>query len=315
MVRQARLHALALSVALACLPALAVQRAFVSSTGNDANAPSGCTPALPCRSFQAAHGAVDAGGEIVALDTAGFGAVTISKSVAIIGNPGTLPSIAVSSGAGVTIATAGVNVILRNLNLNGVGGSMGVDMSDGNSLSIENCVVSNFINNGVAVFAAAPLRVRIAGSIMRGNGNGAYLAGLVNADIVGSQFMGNAAVGLYVDHGVAGGGDTSVAVNDSVASGNLTGFFLWGYSAGTARMSLLRSTASNNSADGFHNRAEGASGTSVMIVGSSMASGNGTGFVNSALSGGNAIFESLGSNIVRQNSAASAGTITTVGGL
>jgi len=315
MVRQARLHALALSVALACLPALATQRAFVSSTGNDANAPSGCTLALPCRSFQAAHGAVDAGGEIVALDTAGFGAVTISKSVAIIGNPGTIPSIAVASGAGVTIATAGVNVILRNLNLNGTGGSAGIDMSDGNSLSIENCVVSNFTNNGVFVFATTPLRVRITESIMRGNGNGAYLAGLVNADIVGSQFMGNAAAGLYVESGVEGSGEASVAVNDSVASGNAIGFFLWGYSLVTPRMSLIRSTASNNSGHGFLNRAESASGNSVMIVGSSMASGNGTGFGNLALDGGNAFFESLGSNIVRQNAVASAGTITPVSGL
>src|SRR5687768_17506126 len=95
----------ALAIALAAMHAHAGPRAFVASSGNDGNAGSGCTFANPCRSFQAAHGAVDAGGEIVALDTAGYGTVVISKAVSIIGNPGAIPSIAVSTGSGVRIET------------------------------------------------------------------------------------------------------------------------------------------------------------------------------------------------------------------
>ena len=308
MFRHARLPA-ALIVALACLPAHAAQRAFVSSTGNDANAPSGCTPALPCRSFQAAHGAVDAGGEIVALDTAGYGTLTITKSVSILGNPGAIPSISVASGIGVHITTAGVKVTLRNLNVNGVGGAQGIEMTNGASLTIENCVVSNFAGSGVYVYAtSSPIKVRIANSTLRGNSTGAYLGGLVNADISSSQFTGNPGFGVYAEQGSSG--VTAVAVSDSVASGNGTGIFNWGY-LGTARMALIRVTASNNDT-GIYNRSEGI-GTAALTVGSSMASSNGTGLLNEHL-GGTATFESLGNNIVRQNGTASTGTITPVAG-
>jgi hypothetical protein len=313
MARHAPRLAAAVSIALACLPVPAAQRAFVSSTGNDANAPAGCTPALPCRTFQAAHDAVDAGGEIVALDTAGFGAVTISKSVAIIGNPGAIASIAVASGNGVTIATPGVNVTLRNLNINGVGGVAGISMSEGNSLTIENCVVSNFAGaQGVYFVPTGSARLRIAGSILRGNGTGAYIAGTASADIVGSQFMGNASVGLQVEQTL--NAVTNVAVSDSVASGNGYGFAVRAF-VGTARLALIRATASSNAVAGFQSRAQGASATSVMTVGSSMATMNGGGFSNNPASGGTAIFESLGNSVVRQNNNfATLGTITPVPG-
>ena len=49
---------------------------FVASYGNDANVG---TPASPKRAFQAAHNAVAAGGQIVPLDTAGYGGLTITK--------------------------------------------------------------------------------------------------------------------------------------------------------------------------------------------------------------------------------------------
>ena len=81
------LPALALASAVACSAAYAGQRAFIVSTGNDANAASGCTPAAPCRSLQAAHNAVDAGGEIVALDTAGYGPLVVTKSAIPASSP------------------------------------------------------------------------------------------------------------------------------------------------------------------------------------------------------------------------------------
>ena len=67
--------------ALASSPAEGAQRVFVASYGNDANTATGCGFANPCRGFTAAMTAVDAGGEVVALDAAGYGAVTITKSV------------------------------------------------------------------------------------------------------------------------------------------------------------------------------------------------------------------------------------------
>src|SRR5215472_13062063 len=55
-------------------------RTFVSGNGSDSN-PS-CAVTAPCRTFAQALSVVAPGGEVIALDTAGFGAnVTISHAV------------------------------------------------------------------------------------------------------------------------------------------------------------------------------------------------------------------------------------------
>ena len=66
----------------ASLPAQAQRaRVFVSVTGNDANP---CTAGSPCKTFQAAHDAVLAGGEISVLDTGGYGTLIINEAVSIV---------------------------------------------------------------------------------------------------------------------------------------------------------------------------------------------------------------------------------------
>jgi hypothetical protein len=297
----------ALVAAFACVPAQGAQRAFVASTGSDANA---CTPSAPCRSFQAAHASVDAGGEIVALDAAGYGAVTITKSVSILGNPGFITSISVGSGDGVTITTGGVNVVLRNLYINGIGGSTGINMNAGTSLTIENCVVANFAHAGVRVNAAA--RVRIIDSTLRGNqGFGAYVSGNAVADVINSRFTGTGGVGMLVEGSSAG--ITTAAVSGSTSSGNNFGFYVNSI-AGSARLVVIRSTAANNTLGGIYVRAEAGS-TAAVGVGSSMVSGNYLGFGVDNSGGGTTIFESLGNNLLRQNDTNADGTITVVSGL
>src|ERR1700757_431036 len=63
-------------------PSLAsAQRVFVSAqAGDDANP---CTVASPCRTFGKALSSVAAGGEIIALDSGGYGPVTITQAVSI----------------------------------------------------------------------------------------------------------------------------------------------------------------------------------------------------------------------------------------
>src|SRR3954463_16798450 len=60
-------------------------RTFVASYGNDANDGS---RAAPKHTFQSAHDAVSAGGQIVVLDSAGYGPFTITKSLTIVVPPG-----------------------------------------------------------------------------------------------------------------------------------------------------------------------------------------------------------------------------------
>ena len=71
-----------LATALACVffaaPANAqAPRTFVSAAGSDSNP---CSFAAPCRHFQNAVNATSAGGEVDALDPAGYGPIVISQS-------------------------------------------------------------------------------------------------------------------------------------------------------------------------------------------------------------------------------------------
>ena len=65
--------------------AAAVQRAHVATYGLDSNTSFSCDAAHPCRFFQAATTVVDPNGEVVVLDSGGYGAVTITKSLSAFG--------------------------------------------------------------------------------------------------------------------------------------------------------------------------------------------------------------------------------------
>ena len=310
MLRHKTMVSTLVALTLASVPALAVQRAFVSSAGSDANP---CTPTAPCRGFQAAHNVVDAGGEIVALDAAGYGQVTITKSLSIIGNPGFVVGISAATGYGVAIDTPGVNVVLRHLSIHATGGFTGVRMTAGNSLTVEDCDISGFSNQGIYVGTAA--EVRIADTSLRRNDSGMAIENNATADIVRSRFIGNSTFGLAAFGSASG--TTSASVSDSVASGNNSYGFVVVAERGTgvAQLSVIRSTASNNHFAGFSVLARLAGATARMTVGASIASGNDTGFAVSLMNGGTGILESMGDNIVRQNTTASVGTITAVSGL
>src|SRR5215467_4594521 len=57
-----------------------VQRTFLSATGSDGNP---CSRAAPCRTLAQAISQTNAGGEVVILDSAGYGPVTIPKSITV----------------------------------------------------------------------------------------------------------------------------------------------------------------------------------------------------------------------------------------
>ena len=186
----------ALSIAVATtfisLEAQAVQRTHVSAGfGSDANTATNCAAAAPCRFFQAAMTVTDSDGEVIVLDSGGYGAVTITQSVALIAPTGVYAGISVFPGAdGVTIATAGVNVVLRGLSINGQGGNNGINMTAGNSLTVENCVISNLSQNGILVNAATS--VNITDTIVRRNGgSGITLLNGVKATITRAVVSGN----------------------------------------------------------------------------------------------------------------------------
>jgi len=288
-------------------PAQAAQRVFVASYGSDANAGAGCLLNAPCRGFTAALGAVDSGGEIVALDAAGYGAVTITKSVTITANPGYFAGIAASTGNAVTIATPGVNVTLRSLNLNGIGAAYGVLMTNGARLTVENCVISGFSSDGIHVATAAALRVM--DSTIRDNFNGIYVTGGATASINTTKLLGNGNMGVF-NNGSPIDTTTTVAIVDSVTMNNFVGFYTSGTAGAFTRSSITRTTASNNSY-GF---ASEGTGSTIMTISNSMATGNASyGFYQN---GGTNVLESQGNNTVRNNgNANTTGTITPAAGI
>ena len=100
-------------------------RTYVASSGLDTN---DGRLATPCRSIGAALAQTDPGGEIIVLDSAGYGAVTINKAVSVIAPPGIYAGITVTAGIGIDV-TAGV-VALRGLTIRGPGGDVGIHVGN-----------------------------------------------------------------------------------------------------------------------------------------------------------------------------------------
>src|SRR5262245_14625939 len=126
------------------------RRVFVAGHGSDSNP---CTFALPCRSFNRPASVVAPGGEIDVLDPAGYGSVSITKSLSIQGHCFAGISPAAAPAEGVVIA-AGPNdrVSLHGLIIDGLHlGATCIDFQSARSLIIENSVVRNWINSGIAM--------------------------------------------------------------------------------------------------------------------------------------------------------------------
>lgn len=295
--------AVLLAASLAAVPAHALQRVFVASTGSDANT---CTLASPCRSFAAAINAVDPGGEIVAMDAAGYGAVTIAKSVTITANPGFYAGIAASMGDAVTIATPGVNVVLRSLNINGIGAANGVNMTDGSSLAVENCIVSNFTASGI--FVGNNAKVRVVDSVIRGNNNGVWLQGGASGAVATSKLSQNGFLAIVADGAVAST-TTTVVVSDTVVDGNQFGIFSRSEVAtGATRVSVVRTTVSNTGSSAVGSVSFGG-GAADLILDQSMVTANAFGLFQQ---GAGSVLRSLGNNAVGQNGTDVTGTVSSL---
>jgi len=324
----------ALSIAVAApfisLQAQAVQRTHVSAAfGSDANTATNCAAAAPCRFFTAAMTVTSPNGEVIVLDSGGYGAVTITQSVALIAPTGVYAGISVFPGAdGVTIATAGVNVVLRGLSINGQGGNNGINMTAGNRLTVENCVISNLGQYGISVNTAAT--VRVTDSIVRDNGaGGIILQNGVTATITRAVVSGNVGnVGIFL---VGNTPSTStVDIADSTVDGNFYGIYARSIvSTAILKLSVRDSRILSNSNSGLV--AQSGAGAAVSLTASNnmvsnnnyglIAAGAGaivistgntvTGNTNAGFYNSNAVFESAGNNTVRDNGANN-GTITVI---
>ena len=144
-----------LGCTLLAFPAAAqATRTWVSGVGDDVNP---CSRTAPCKTFAGAISKTAAGGEINAIDSGGFGAVTITKAITIDGH-NVLSGVLVSGTNGINVAAGASDVVvLRGLDLQGVGtGLVGVRFTAGKALHIEDCVINAFATHGVSFEPTVP---------------------------------------------------------------------------------------------------------------------------------------------------------------
>ncbi len=269
----------------------AAPRTFVATYGSDANP---CSRAAPCRSFSVALGVTDPRGEIVALDSGGFGTVAINKAVALIAPAGIHAGITVPTGDdGITVAAGATDdVVVRGLAINGTPPtccSAGIRFLSGRALHVENVVVSGIPGGGAILFLTdGELYVR--DSEFRENPTGVGVNGTINASIEHSRFDNNT-VGLSIN------GDARVTVRDSAFSGNT----LWGIRASQdSDVSIDGCTISGNNI-GIVVENTSLSMFSIARVTNSLIANNGTGVLRM---GGNSTLLTGGGNSLVGNTTA-----------
>lgn len=113
--------AIAVLFAFSATPAMAqATRTWISGVGDDANP---CSRTAPCRTWAGALPKTAEGGEVNILDGGGFGAVTITKSITLRGDPGGgNAGVLVAGQNGIIInADATDKVVLEGLDIEGLG--------------------------------------------------------------------------------------------------------------------------------------------------------------------------------------------------
>jgi hypothetical protein len=225
---------IALLVASSPAPATS-SRTFVSGTGTDSGA---CTTTDPCRTFAYALTQTAASGEIIVLGSAGYGTVTINKSVSII-NISNFAGVTVASGDGITIAAETTDsVTLRGLTIDGGGsGSNGIVFNSGGSLTIDQCDVMNFVGgettgNGILIQpTSGSHNIIITNTTASNNGyTGVYYYPPLSS---------TAKIGIVIDRVSANNNQFGIAINGSNSSG-------------AATASVSNSIGSVNGYDGFY---------------------------------------------------------------
>jgi Right handed beta helix region len=194
-------------------------RSAVSINGLDTNP---CTTAQPCRSFGAAIALTNSGGEIIALDSAGYGPFVINVPMTVSGAPGVHAAITVTSGEGIHVqmSSSTDRVLIRNLVLIGAGGTEGIHQVFAAAFTVTGCLIRGFSGAGIFadpnggntnVYRTAILDNTAGTGIMASGGQGSNLATITDCTIQGNN------VGVDADY------NTKVVVAHSTITGNTTG--------------------------------------------------------------------------------------------
>jgi hypothetical protein len=268
-------------------------RVFVAAQGSDSNA---CTFAAPCRTFQHAHDVVAANGEIDVLDPAGYGALTINKSISIQGHG--FAGLSVASGNGITVTTGAIKVHLRGLLIDGAStGAKGITCNIGALLMVEDTVIRNLTQTGLDMTVLSGTASLIVSNVLVASnhtgiavgGSGSVNATLDNVVVADNSF------GIATTN--TGSGVVKLVVARSLVTGNQTGIDVAANVGSPAAEAFIRDTTlSKNSAT-----AVVADVNAIVRIGRSTITQNGTGISTDDTSVPPAVVHSYGDNYLAGN--------------
>ncbi|MDQ6779002.1 MAG: hypothetical protein M3071_22890 [Actinomycetota bacterium] len=280
---------MALAVLLA-LPAsaAAATRTWVSGLGDDANP---CSRTAPCKTWAGAYSRTDTGGEIDAIDSGGFGSLTISKSITLSGE-GVNASILAGGTFGLAVnAPAGSIVVIHDLQINGIngdssfGGTYGIEFLGGSSLRVDGGNIFGFVSQGIYDASSTPGSQLIVNNedIYNNTGAGVLLtppAGVAGSAVLDGDHLDGNGCGLAVGAFGPGAGTCGTATSGTAAAG--------------ATATSNNSSISDNTGAGVYSGGS----PSANYISNDMITGNGTGLQTFA---GGAIFSVGANNVVVAN--------------
>ena len=285
----------ALLFALASRASAQATRTWVSGVGDDVNP---CSRTAPCKTFAGAISKTATNGEINVIDSGGFGAITIIKSITIDG-AGAHGSILAANINGVTVNGPGITVNLRNLSINGAGFTTGngIRILQAAAVNIDNVNIMNFAGTGTNGRA---ISVETATSGVRVNVANSSIYNMENHAIHSAPTAGN--VVLVLDNvRVSRGALAAINLQQLTAASvyrsaltnnrNAAGVRL---EQSTASVTIANSLLANNAA-GVTNATPGQA-PAVFLYGNTI-----TGNTVAALQNGTGSVTSLGNNIIRGN--------------
>lgn len=254
-------------------------RTWVSGVGDDVNP---CSRTAPCKTFAGAISKTATNGEINCLDPAGYGAVTVTKSITIDceDTQGSILS-AGTNGiiVNITAATDSKKAFkLRGVSINGAGtGINGIRILAANSVTVEDGVIDGVTSHGISVETTSGTpKITVDRMSIRSNGSSGINTfiggGTVNLAISNSQLSLNAT-------GVNLSSNTLATIRNSTIANNTTGL-----AAFTANFNVFECMISGNTTG-----ITASSGSIFRLYGNIVTS-NGTGLNNaggSLLSSGN----------------------------
>lgn len=233
---------LAFVFAFATMAEAQATRTWVSGVGDDVNP---CSRTAPCKTFAGAISKTATNGEINCLDPAGYGAVTVTKSITIDCED-TQGSILSSGTTGVIVnITAAADTKkafkLRGVAINGAAtGVHGVRILAANTVHLDEVVIDGVTTHGVSIETTSGTpKVYIQDTHIRSLGSSAVNAFITGGSLglyIGNSQLGAATIGLNLSS------NTKATITDSQIHGNSS----FGVQSNAAEVAIVRCTISGN---------------------------------------------------------------------